>query len=140
MAEVYAAGAPRLTDAVQVAVDEVRRTFPDLSVKAEPDGQGGVYVVIRDVDVGNLYTEPSTWLGFHISYLYPGSDVYPHYVRPDLARADGAAHGPGLSATTWAFGATSALQVSRRSNRWDPRVDTAALKALKVLAWLKDPA
>lgn len=136
---VYAAGTPRVTPQVVAALDELGRVFPDCAVSSAPDGQGGVFVVMRDVDLGELYAERSSWLGFHISYLHPASDVYPHYVRPDLARRDGSPLGPGFSPTTWAYEATSALQVSRRSNRWDPRRDSPALKALKVLAWLRAP-
>jgi hypothetical protein len=29
-------------------------------------------------------------------------------------------------------------QISRRSNRWDPAVDTAAAKLAKVLQWLSE--
>ena len=95
--------------------------------------------MLREVDTGDTYAQPSTWLGFHISYLHPAADVYPHYVRPDLSRVDGEPLGPGFSPTTWAFETMPAIQVSRRSNRWDPRRDTPALKALKVLAWLRSP-
>jgi hypothetical protein len=140
VAGVYAAGAPRITAAVELAVAELGRAFCECSVDTSPDGQGGVFIVLRDVETSELYVQPTTWLGFHISYLYPSADVYPHYVRPDLKRRDGGAHGPGLSPTIWAFENTPSLQVSRRSNRWDPQRDTAALKALKVLAWLRAPS
>jgi hypothetical protein len=140
MSGIYAAGIPQATPPVLAAVEELRRTFGDCAVEATPDGEGGVFVIIRDVELGSIYAQPSTWLGFRISYLHPASDVYPHYIRADLARRDGQALGPCLSPTTWIFGNTLALQLSRRSNRWDPRRDTPALKALKVLAWLRESA
>lgn len=138
MSGVYAAGTPQVTPFVQAAVEELRHTFWDSAVEATPDGEGGVFVIIRDVELGSAYVQPRTWLGFRISYLHPATDVYPHYVRPDLARRDGRPLGPCLSPTTWIFGNTSALQLSRRSSCWDPRRDTPALKALKVLAWLRE--
>ena len=138
MPGVYTTGTPPTTPAVQAAVEELRRTFWDRAVDATADGEGGVFVTIRDLEIGDIYVQASTWLGFHVSYLHPATDVYPHYVRPDLTRRDGRPLGPCLSATTWIFENTPALQVSRRSTRWDPRRDTPALKALKVLAWLRE--
>lgn len=119
---------------------EVRATFPSASVSATPDLEGGVFVIIDIVDLGDLYASPESWIGFHISYLHPATDVYPHYVRPDLLRRDGKPLGAGFSQTVWAFGNTQSTQISRRSTRRDPRLDSPALKALKVVAWIKDPS
>jgi len=125
---------------VQRAVDEVCRTFDGHPVATAADGSGGAFVVIAGLALSDLYAQDTTWLGFQVSYLYPATDVYPHYVRPDLARRDTAQLGIGFSATTWGYDSRMAIQVSRRSNRWDPRVDTAALKAVKVLAWVNSGA
>jgi hypothetical protein len=126
--------------AVAAAIDEVRRTFPEAAVEATPDGSGGAFVVVRDIVLTSRYAQRGTWLGFHITYLHPAADVYPHYVRPDLARADGQPLGVGFAQTTWVHGGQQVMQLSRKSNRWDPRRDTPALKALKVLAWLAEPS
>jgi hypothetical protein len=76
-----------------------------------------------------------TWLGFQINAAYPGSDVYPHYVGV-LARADGGALGEAVSPVTWQ--GRPALQLSRRSNQWNPAIDNAANKAQRILKWLVD--
>ncbi len=135
----FAVGGPVLP-AVAAAIDEVRRTFPDAAVEMTADGAGGAFVVVRDVPLPELYVQDSTWLGFHVTYLHPATDVYPHYVRSDLARSDSRPLGPGFAQTTWVHGQQAVMQLSRKSNRWDPRRDTPALKALKVLAWLAEPA
>jgi hypothetical protein len=62
----------------------------------------------------------------------PSSDVYPHYVAR-VARADGQAHGEGIQPVDWQN--RPALQLSRRSLRWNPVRDNAVLKAEKVIAW-----
>lgn len=140
MSAVYTSGQAAISAAVRSAIDGVCHTFDGHSVNFAADGSGGAFVVVADVTMSNLYVQDSTWLGFQISYLYPAADVYPHYVRPDLTRRGGGAGlGAGFSPTTWGFDNRAALQVSRRSNRWDPRVDTAALKAVKVLAWINHP-
>lgn len=120
---------------VEAAIEELKRQFDGHDVSAEPDGEGGVYVVVEDVESGDQYIPTLTWIGFHLSYLYPETDVYPLYVGGDLHRTDGVALGEGMSPTTWQ--GRTAIQISRRSNRRDPRVDTAAVKVVKVLEWLR---
>jgi hypothetical protein len=137
MSVLYAAGGS-VTPAVEKAIADLRSVFSGKPIEATADGSGGAFIVVDGIDLCELYAQDSTWLGFHITYLHPASDVYPHYVRPDLSRRDGAPLGPGFAPTTWVHGQRPAMQLSRRSNRWDPRRDTPALKALKVLAWMSD--
>lgn len=122
-----------VTSAVLDGVAGVREQFPGHAVEVTSDASGGVIVIIDDVPVGELYVEESTWLGFQISSAYPMADVYPHFVGR-LQRKDGTGHREGFSETTWRD--RPAMQLSRRSNRWNPAMDTAALKAMKVLTWL----
>lgn len=125
------------TAAVLGAIDELRETFPEATVTYVSDDQGGAWVTLDPVSVGHAYAEPSSWLAFQITYPYPEADVYPHFVRPDLLRKDGAALGEGFSSGAFGAAGTPAVQLSRRSNRLNPAVDTAATKALKVLRWLE---
>jgi hypothetical protein len=99
------------------------------------DGEGGAYVIAEAVDPGGIYVQDQTWVGFRITFQYPYTDVYPHYVRGDLARKDGQPLGEAMAPTT--FEERSAIQISRRSNHLDPRRDTAALKLQKILMWLR---
>lgn len=110
----------------------VRAQYVEQPVAITFDAAGGVFVVVSDVPLGPPYLEQSTWLGFHISAAYPFADVYPHFVAP-VARIDGQPHGEGVAPTEWQ--GRPALQLSRRSNRWNPEIDNAALKAAKVLTW-----
>ena len=121
--------------AVEKAITELRATFPEATVTVVEDNDGGAYVTLDPVPLIGPYTQTETWIGFHVGFQYPASDVYPHFVRADLTRRDGAALGGGLS--TGAFQGRPAIQVSRRSNRLDPAVQTAAHKLLKVLAWME---
>ena len=61
--------------------------------------------------------------------------MYPHFVRSDLQRKDGRPLGEAVTGGHTFLG-RSALQLSRRSNRLNPAVDTALLKLMKVLQWL----
>lgn len=125
-----------ITGVITEAIDELRQTFPDASVTFEPDGGGGAWVNIDPVPTGPAYTQQATWIAFQITYPYPEADIYPLFVQPDLTRKDGAGHGEGFQSVAWGPRAQPGIQLSRRSNRLDPAVDTAATKVLKVLRWL----
>jgi hypothetical protein len=122
-----------LTPAVSAGVGAVREHFAGKAVEVIPDGAGGAYLIVSDIEAGSHYAPPVTWLGFQINAAYPSSDVYPHYVGV-LARADGRPHGQAIQQVTWQ--GRPALHLSRRSNGWNPALDNAAVKAEKVIAWL----
>jgi hypothetical protein len=124
-----------LVDTVSDAIKEIRATFPESTVTIHEDGEGGALVVVDPVKLGDPYAQAETWAGFRITFQYPYSDVYPVFVRGDLSRSDGSQLGEALSQTT--FENRSAIQVSRRSNKLNPATDTAAIKLLKVLEWLR---
>lgn len=125
-----------MTAEVQGAVAEIRCAFPDAAVVAEDDGQGGAFVRVEPVDVGGKYSPSKTWCGFHITFQYPRADVYPHHIGAEVKRVDGAGHRQGVSAQRWRNFAS--LQLSRRSKRLEPSIDTAATKLMKVIAWFKN--
>lgn len=124
-----------LAPAIAEAVEAVRTHFTGHPVTVETDGAGGVVLIIDDVRVGPGYSPQSTWLGFRISAAYPDADVYPHYCGV-LTRTDGQPHGPAIQQVAWRN--RPAMQISRRSNRRDPGVDSAALKAERIRRWLAD--
>lgn len=124
-----------LTPEVGAAVEEIRRGLPDATLVVREEGEGGAVAIVEDVPLGCPWAQPSTWIGFRIAFSYPYADVYPHFVRGDLSRADGGQLGEALSPTT--FEGRSAIQISRRSNHRDPAIETALLKLEKVLAWLR---
>src|SRR5690606_13951543 len=110
---------------------------------------GGAYVIVEGVPLGAPYAQDETWIGFHIPSTCPYADVYPHFLRPDLARRDGGALGEGLS-TGHSFPDQAALkmagtmpartgvQASLRSNLKETAgLETPLHKLLKVIQWLK---
>jgi hypothetical protein len=124
-----------LTEAVAGAIEELRAAFPGVELIAREDGEGGAYVIIESVPLGAAYAAATTWIGFRITFTHPYSDVYPHYVRGDLARADGGPLGDATSTTT--FEGRPAIQLSRRSPKRDVSLDSAVMKLLRVLDWLQ---
>lgn len=121
--------------AVAKAIDQIRLSFPDCQVSVESDGSGGAFVVVEPIRLAPIYAQSDTWMGFQITFQYPYSDVYPHFVRPDLARVDQKPLGEGFGMSA-KFRGKPAIQLSRRSNKLNPATDTACLKLQKVLHWL----
>jgi hypothetical protein len=124
-----------MTPEVAASVEEIRAALPGHVVECSEDGQGGAYVIVRDLEIGEKYVPPSTWCGFQITFQYPRADVYPHFLDGKIARTDRKPHGAGITAGMWQN--FSVLQLSRRSNRWDAEVDTAATKLAKVMDWFR---
>lgn len=122
---------------VEEAVAEIRAAFPENEVLATPLETGGAEVVVEDVDLTERYEPRTTFIGFRIEHSYPYSDVYPHFVRPDLRKSDGTAlPSPGMTPNQqWPN--QPAIMVSRRSNRWDSNKDTALGKLHKVIEWIR---
>jgi len=134
-----------LTPDVEAAIGELRNNYPNATVISIEDGLGGAYILIDELGLGPPFREQHTWVGFHVTHGCPYADVYPHFVRGDLARADGQPLGEGMG-TGHVFppegvilppGAMrrAAVQISRRSNNRHS-LETPLIKLLKVLQWL----
>lgn len=125
-----------MTPEVEQAIAEIKQTFPGHPIDIEPEAQGGAYIIIHNLLIGEKYIPSVSWFGFLIGFQYPHADVYPHFIDGSLQRADGQRLGAGFSGSmTWRN--QKAIQVSRRSLRLNPGIDTAATKLTKVLSWLK---
>ena len=117
------------------AIEELKRAFPSSIVRSREDGQGGAYVIVEDVSIGSRYRPSSTWLGGHISALYPYADIYPLFIAEDVRRADGVAFAPPVTPGA-RFLERRAIQISRRNNRMQHHPQTAVAKFAKVLHFL----
>lgn len=137
-----------MTPEVQAAIDEVASTCPHERLHVAADHTGGAFLILEGVPLGSPYAQAETWVGFHVTDACPYADVYPHFVRGDLARSDGAALGEGITINhTWPDSSAladagmmpsrAAAQLSRRSNKRDASgLETPALKLMKVMKWL----
>lgn len=114
-----------ISPTVAEAIHEIQETFAESTVTVTGDGDGGAWVVIDAVPLGSTYAQDNSWIAFLITFAYPDADVYPHFVRPDLKRMDGAALGAGFSPTTWGLrgirGCSSLGEVTASTLRSTPR-------------------
>jgi hypothetical protein len=117
------------------AVESLRKAFPEAVVDADDDGAGGAYVIVHPVTLGEKFAPLTTWIGGHITAQFPYSDIYPVFIGAEVHRSSGAAFVPPIT-PGHSFHGRPALQISRRTNRLDPVLQTAAWKFQKVLYWL----
>lgn len=121
---------------VEEAVAEIRAAFPGNEVRATPSADGGAEVTVEAVDLGERYKPRTSFVGFRVHGSYPFSQIYPHFLRPDLRKADGTPlPNPGMTPNQWL--GQAATMVSRSSNGWNPNADTAVGKLHKVLDWVR---
>jgi len=106
-----------------------------------PDGQGGAWVEILQIELGEAYVQPTTFLVFLLPFNLPGADIYPMFVRDDLTRRDGGPLGDGLQRTTLSWPGQPAqrpvVQISRRTRGGAFTSQNAVQKTEKVLEWLR---
>ena len=119
------------------ALQELSSAFPSCSVRRREDGKGGAYVILEDVLIGPKYAPASTWLGGHITALYPYADIYPLFIDAGVRRLDGIAFEAPITPNA-NFEQRPALQVSRRNNHTQNYPQTAVSKFLKVQQFLVD--
>ena len=123
---------------VAAAIRELEEAFADSTINWRADSQGGAFVTMEAVPLNpEIFAQDATWVGFRVTFQSPLAEVYPHHVRPDLARKDGRAiAGKGLHPNK-SFEGRASLMLSRVSKRRDVRNDTAVTKLRRVLTWLE---
>ena len=119
------------------AIDELRQAFPAATVWIEEDREGGAYVIVEGIDIGSRYSPTVTWLGGHITALYPYADIYPLFMDALVHRADGVAF---VAPVTLGhdFVGRPAIQISRANNHTQNFPQTALAKFVKVVHFLKN--
>lgn len=130
-----------MKDAVQAAVAAITEAYGAEKVRVVPDDQGGAWIEIADVELGDSYAQDTTFVICLLPFNLPGADVYPLFVRHDLTRLDGNGLGEGFAATqvNWPGEPQPrpATQVSRRTRRSEFTLQTPLQKIEKVLDWVR---
>lgn len=136
-----------MTLEVQEAIEALKQAYGEENIEVKPEVQGGAYIIVKNIPIGDKFIPTDIWCGFLINYTYPESDVYPHFVNEDLKKNNESPEDLGKNATE-RLGAgyagpvdwndRKAIQISRRSNRWSPAQDTALIKLTKVINWMQN--
>ena len=130
-----------MKEAVQAAVTDITDTYGAERVRAVPDGQGGAWIEIGDVELGDRYKNETTFVVFLLPFTLPSADVYPLFVCHDLTRSDDQALGDGFATTqvNWPGDPQPrpVTQVSRRTRGNEFTLQTPLQKVEKVLDWVR---
>lgn len=120
---------------VAKAIAELRKAFEPSEITVSEDAEGGAYVIVETVTIGNRHQPPQTWLGGHIPALYPAADIYPVFMGADVRLASGAEYQAPVT-RGHSFQGRPAIQISRRNNQIHLASQTAVAKFTKILHFL----
>ena len=124
------------TPSVALAVEQIKLNFPSCDLQVTPDGNGGGWFMLQKVVLGEPYANELIWMGGDLSAQLPYADLYPVFVSAELRRVDGKPLGEAIAQNA-NFHGLVAVQISRRSNHRDAKLENPAIKLRKVLSWLK---
>lgn len=119
------------------AIEELKKAFPSSLVTYSQDGQGGAYVFVESVNLGERFEPSITWMGGHITALYPYADIYPLFIDANMRWVDGKSFQEPIS-VGYAFDGRAAIQISRRNNQVQNSPQTAVAKFLKVIDFMEN--
>jgi hypothetical protein len=114
-------------------LEELEDAFPG-RVRHEPDGEGGTFVTIEEIQLSDRWTAPRCELTFHLAYNYPAASIYPYYLPKEVILADGG-FPAALQRVEWR--GNQVIQVSLRQENWDPRRDNAVGAVMQTQSWLR---
>jgi hypothetical protein len=128
-------------EAVKSALADIVSAYGEDRVRVVPDGQGGAWIEIAEVELGDHYAQDTTFVICLLPFNLPGADVYPLFVRNDLTRRDGKGLGEGFGTTSvnWPGDAETrpVVQVSRRTRGNAFVLQTPRQKIDKVFDWVR---
>ncbi|CAE6765944.1 hypothetical protein R69927_05644 [Paraburkholderia domus] len=125
-----------MKESVENALSELRRQFDRHTITVTPDGVGGAYFFIENMDIGPAFTPSTSWLGGHITSAFPFADIYPMYIDGALKRASGQAFAaPVVPINVWQ--GRSAIQVSRINRNAGNEAQSASFKVARVVDFLR---
>src|SRR5919201_1082878 len=68
---------------VEQSLQELREGMPGHDVRVLEDGSGGAYVIVDEIEIGEHFAPPRSWIGFHVTFA-EDADVYPHFIDPTV--------------------------------------------------------
>jgi hypothetical protein len=129
------------------AIEEIERAGVGTKVESLPDPDGGAFVRVHAVQIGDSFDPGHTWIAFQITWGYPDADCYPHFIAHDVKYVgSGAApnqYPEGNLPAAMSRGARApgfdlpAIQISRASRRRNAETDSALQKLLRIIEFLR---
>lgn len=130
-----------MTEEQADALANVQATFSEHVVDHEEAADGGLWVVVREVAIGEGWNRAVIDLVVKLQVTYPSSMPYPFYCEPGLARTDGQSFGPIQPAVDVGDG-VQRTQISltvQGQKEFDTSNESLGSRFVAVIAWLRSP-
>src|SRR4051794_16968893 len=73
-----------MKEKVEQAIAELGAAGLGSAIEIKEDPDGGAYVILEGLKIGEVWNPIESWIGFHITFPYPDADVYPHFTAAGL--------------------------------------------------------
>jgi hypothetical protein len=130
-----------VTEEQAEALEDVKATFPEHEVDHEELDDGAVWVIVRNVGIGQGWNGDVVDLAVKLQVTYPTPPPYPFYCEAGLARTDGKFFSPTQSNNVDIGDGVARTQISLRiqtQERFDGH-ETLGARFVAVIAWLRNP-
>jgi hypothetical protein len=131
-----------MTEEQADALADVNATFPEYQVDHEETADGGVWVILRQVAIGDGWNCPVIDLAVKLQLTYPTTPPYPFYCEPGLARTNGHVFSPTQTTGVDVGDGVQRTQISLRINNqehFDTANETLSGRFVAVIDWLRNP-
>jgi hypothetical protein len=123
------------------ALANVQATFSEHVVAHEETADGGLWVVVRGVEIGAGWNRALIDLAVKLQVTFPSSMPYPFFCEPGLARSDGQNFSP-IQPTVDTGDGVKRTQISltvQGQQQFDTANETLGSRFVAVIAWLRSP-
>ena len=131
-----------MTEEQADALADVKATFREYQVDDDETADGGLWVILRQVAIGDGWNYPIVDLAVKLQLTYPTTPPYPFYCQPGLARTNGQVFSPTQTTNVDIGDGVPRSQISLRINNqesFDTENETLSGRFAAVIQWLRNP-
>lgn len=131
-----------MTEEQADALAAVKATFREYHVDHVETSDGGLWVILRQVAIGDGWNRPVIDLAVKLQLTFPTTPPYPFYCEPGLARTNGQVLSPTSTTSVDIGDGVQRTQISLRiaaQEQFDTINETLAGRYAAVIDWLRNP-
>lgn len=124
------------------ALADVTATFHAYEVDHDEAGDGGLWVILRQVAIGDGWSRSLIDLAVKLQVTFPATPPYPFYCEAGLTRADGRVFSPTQATSVDIGDGIQRTQISLKidsQQRFDTEHETLGGRFAAVIDWLRNP-
>src|SRR4051794_2058185 len=72
-----------MVEHVETSIEELRDGMVGHDVRVQADNDGGAFVIVDNIEIGEHFAPSRCWIGFHITWA-EDADVYPHFIDANV--------------------------------------------------------